>query len=139
MVEREDMLRSLVQMRPHLEGNFSIRDVASKTEGCLARDLVAILDRATHSACLAFADNEDLNKLELTDDDFESALEEFCPSSLRGLNLRTEDTLSWDDAGGLEGVKKTLQEVFFWPTKGPELLSKYIGASEQAVRNVFQR
>ncbi|KAG0432226.1 hypothetical protein HPB47_021025 [Ixodes persulcatus] len=138
-VEREDMLRSLVQMRPHLEGNFSIRDVASKTEGCLARDLVAILDRATHSACLASADNEDLNKLELTDDDFESALEEFCPSSLRGLNLRTEDTLSWDDAGGLEGVKKTLQEVFFWPTKGPELLSKYIGASEQAVRNVFQR
>ncbi|XP_040061656.1 peroxisome biogenesis factor 1 [Ixodes scapularis] len=183
-VEREDMLRSLVQMRPHLEGKFSIRDVASKTEGCLARDLVAILDRATHSACLASADNEDLNKLELTDDDFESALEEFCPSSLRGLNLRTEDTLSWDDAGGLEGVKKTLQEVFFWPTKypelfanspirplsglllygapgtgktllagivasecgvnfisikGPELLSKYIGASEQAVRNVFQR
>ncbi|CAN7997260.1 unnamed protein product [Ixodes hexagonus] len=180
----KDMLRSLVQMRPHLEGAFSFHGVASKTEGCLARDLVAILDRATHSACLASADDGDMNNLVLTDDDFESALEEFCPSSLRGLNLRTEDTLSWDDAGGLEGVKKTLQEVFFWPTKypelfancpirplsglllygapgtgktllagivasecgvnfisikGPELLSKYIGASEQAVRNVFQR
>lgn len=125
-----------------------------------------------------------MENLVLTDDDMESALDEFCPSSLRGLNLRTQETLRWEDAGGLYEVKQTLQEVFLWPTKypdlfanspirplsglllygapgtgktllagiaasecgvnfisikGPELLSKYIGASEQAVRNVFQR
>ncbi|KAL3219848.1 hypothetical protein MRX96_005611 [Rhipicephalus microplus] len=120
----------------------------------------------------------------LLDDHFECVLEEYCPTSLRGLNLRAEHTLRWRDAGGLDDVKQTLQEVFLWPTKypelfanspirplsglllygapgtgktllagivasecavnfisikGPELLSKYIGASEQAVRNVFQR
>lgn len=58
-----------------------------------------------------------MENLVLTDDDMESALDEFCPSSLRGLNLRTQETLRWEDAGGLYEVKQTLQEVFLWPTK----------------------
>lgn len=191
--EREEILRCLVSMRPHLSNSqFDYSKVAHQTEGCYAKDLAAILDRATHAFYADTAGDTTsttaMNGLEreiiLLDDHFESVLEEYCPTSLRGLNLRAEHTLHWRDAGGLDDVKKTLQEVFLWPTKypelfanspirplsglllygapgtgktllagivasecavnfisikGPELLSKYIGASEQAVRNVFQR
>lgn len=191
--EREEILRCLVKMRPDLnEGGFDYSRVAHCTEGCYAQDLVTILDRAIHSFCtdasgssVVMAAVPDFgNKITLLDEHFECALEEYCPASLRGLDLRSEHTLHWEDAGGLSDVKQTLQEVFLWPTKypelfanspirplsglllygapgtgktllagivasecavnfisikGPELLSKYIGASEQAIRNVFQR
>lgn len=191
--EREEVLRCLVKMRPHLsKSQFDYSKVAHQTEGCYAKDLVAILDRATHAFYTDTANGTMSTmvvhgleqEIVLLDDHFERALEEYCPASLRGLNLRAEHTLHWRDAGGLDDVKQTLQEVFLWPTKypelfancpirplsglllygapgtgktllagivasecavnfisikGPELLSKYIGASEQAVRNVFQR
>lgn len=191
--EREDILRCLVKMRPHLNNSqFDYTKVAHQTEGCYAKDLVAILDRATHAFYAdASSDTTSTRAMDgferdivLLDDHFECVLEDYCPTSLRGLNLRAEHTLHWRDAGGLDDVKQALQEVFLWPTKypelfancpirplsgvllygapgtgktllagivasecaanfisikGPELLSKYIGASEQAVRNVFQR
>ncbi|QRV84134.1 AAA family ATPase [Ceratobasidium sp. AG-Ba] len=84
----------------------------------------------------------------------------FVPLSLRGVKLQKSD-VSWSDIGGLEETRRVLRETLEWPTKygaifakcplrlrsglllygvkGPELLNKYIGQSEQSVRDIFDR
>ena len=50
-------------------------------------------------------------------EDFDTALEGFCPAALRGVNLHIAGDLSWSDVGGLSGVKNVLMETLLWPTK----------------------
>ena len=40
---------------------------------------------------------------------------------------------------GVCQCKHTIKQTFWYFLQGPELLSKYIGASEQAVRDTFDR
>ncbi|HEY4672997.1 MAG TPA: CDC48 family AAA ATPase, partial [Nitrososphaerales archaeon] len=66
---------------------------------------------------------EFLNKLEVTGKDFEDALKDVTPSAMREVYIETPD-VKWADCGGLENVKKELQEAVEWPLKYPELYSK---------------
>lgn len=115
--------------------------------------------------------------------DFQAALKEFVPQSLRDVKLQKSET-QWADIGGLHDTRRVLRETLEWPTKygaifatsplrlrsglllygypgcgktllasavakecglnfisvkGPELLNKYIGASEKSVRDLFER
>lgn len=126
---------------------------------------------------------ETLNKLQVSMSDFEEALREITPSAMREVYLETPE-VRWTEIGGLEQVKKELQEAVEWPMKypeaykrlgynipkgvllygpsgtgktmlakavatessanfisvrGPELLSKWVGESEKAVREVFRK
>lgn len=66
---------------------------------------------------------ETLDKLIVTMSDFEDALKDVMPSAMREVYLETPD-VKWTDIGGLEGVKKELQEAVEWPLKYPDLYDK---------------
>lgn len=66
---------------------------------------------------------EVLNKLIVTMDDFQNAVKEIMPSAMREVYLETPE-VKWTEIGGLEGVKRELQEAVEWPMKYPELYKK---------------
>jgi len=68
---------------------------------------------------------EVLDKLIVTMNDFEEALKDVMPSAMREVYLETPD-VKWADIGGLDEVKKELQEAVEWPLKFPDLY-KVIG------------
>jgi transitional endoplasmic reticulum ATPase len=63
---------------------------------------------------------EFLNRLQVTMEDFENALKDVMPSAMREVYLETPD-IHWSDIGGLESIKKELQEAVEWPLKYPDL------------------
>jgi len=63
---------------------------------------------------------ETLDKLVVTGSDFESALKDIVPSAMREVYLETPD-VRWSEIGGLESVKRELQEAVEWPLKFPDL------------------
>ncbi len=66
---------------------------------------------------------ETLDKLIVTMEDFEGALRDVMPSAMREVYLETPD-VKWSDIGGLDSVKKELQEAVEWPLKYPGLYDK---------------
>ncbi|MEX0764842.1 MAG: CDC48 family AAA ATPase [Nitrosopumilaceae archaeon] len=66
---------------------------------------------------------ETLDKLIVNGDDYQNAFREVTPSGMREVFLENPD-VSWDDVGGLENVKRELQEAVEWPMKYPTLYSK---------------
>jgi transitional endoplasmic reticulum ATPase len=63
---------------------------------------------------------ETLDKLIVTGSDFESAFKDIVPSAMREVYLETPD-VRWSEIGGLEGVKRELQEAVEWPLKFSDL------------------
>ncbi|NOQ44332.1 MAG: CDC48 family AAA ATPase [Nitrosopumilus sp.] len=66
---------------------------------------------------------ETLDKLIVNHDDFKKALIEVTPSGMREVFIENPD-VKWEDVGGLEEVKKELQEAVEWPMKYPGLYDK---------------
>lgn len=66
---------------------------------------------------------ETLDKLIITQNDFDQAMKEVMPSAMREVFLESPD-VTWQDIGGLEGVKRELQEAVEWPLKYPDLYAK---------------
>ena len=132
---------------------------------------------------MSFPPVEFLEKIFITQSDFNKALSEVAPSALREVFVEVPD-VRWEDIGGLISVKEELKQVVEWPlkygriykhmkanqpkgvllygppgtgktliakavaneseanfisVKGPEFLSKWVGESERAVREVFRK
>lgn len=66
---------------------------------------------------------ETLDKLIITQNDFDRAIKDVTPSAMREVFLESPD-VKWQDIGGLEGVKRELQEAIEWPLKYPDLYAK---------------
>ncbi len=66
---------------------------------------------------------ETLDKLIVNDEDYQNALKEVTPSGMREVFIENPD-VSWEEVGGLENVKRELQEAVEWPMKYPVLYSK---------------
>ncbi len=66
---------------------------------------------------------ETLDKLIVNDEDYQNALKEVTPSGMREVFIENPD-VSWEEVGGLESVKRELQEAVEWPMKYPVLYSK---------------
>src|ERR671918_461459 len=66
---------------------------------------------------------EVLNKLVVTMADFENAVKEVMPSAMREVYLESPD-VPWTEIGGLEDVKRELQEAVEWPLRYPDLYTK---------------
>ncbi|MBA3749936.1 MAG: AAA family ATPase, partial [Nitrosopumilus sp.] len=66
---------------------------------------------------------ETLDKLIITMADFENAIKEVMPSAMREVYLESPD-VKWNDIGGLDEVKRELQEAVEWPLRYPDLYTK---------------
>ena len=66
---------------------------------------------------------ETLDKLIVNGEDFTKALVEVVPSGMREVFIENPD-VKWTDVGGLEDVKRELQEAVEWPMKYPGLYDK---------------
>jgi len=66
---------------------------------------------------------ETLDKLTVTMGDFQDALRDVMPSAMREVYLETPD-IKWSQIGGLERVKRELQEAVEWPLKYPDLYDR---------------
>merc|ERR1712136_369432 len=69
-------------------------------------------------------DAEILNSLAVTMEDFRFAMGKSTPSAIRETVVETPN-VSWDDVGGLENVKKELQELVQYPVEHPEKFLKF--------------
>merc|ERR1739848_333294 len=69
-------------------------------------------------------DAEVLDKMYVTNEHFEHALGTSNPSALRETVVEVPN-ISWDDIGGLEPVKRELQEVVQYPVEHPEKFEKF--------------
>jgi transitional endoplasmic reticulum ATPase len=66
---------------------------------------------------------ETLEKLIITKSDFDNAIKEVMPSAMREVYLESPD-VEWGDIGGLDEVKRELQEAVEWPLRYPDLYTK---------------
>ena len=66
---------------------------------------------------------ETLDRLIVNGDDFSKALMEVIPSGMREVFIENPD-VKWEDIGGLDDVKRELQEAVEWPMKYPALYDK---------------
>ncbi|KAJ9623731.1 Peroxisome biosynthesis protein pex1 [Knufia peltigerae] len=169
----------------HVSPSLDLLDIAGKTDGYMPADLDLLVARArneTLTRIITQNDNSDGPPI-LTKEDFDAALRNFTPSSLRNVTL-THSSTTFSSIGGLHATRSTLLETLLYPTKyapifansplrlrsglllygypgcgktllasavagecnlnfisvkGPEILNKYIGASEKSVRDLFER
>jgi transitional endoplasmic reticulum ATPase len=66
---------------------------------------------------------ETLDKLIVSMNDFENAIRDVMPSAMREVYLESPD-IPWSAIGGLEEVKRELQEAVEWPLRYPDLYTK---------------
>merc|ERR1712218_478742 len=69
-------------------------------------------------------DAEVLNSLAVTMENFRFAMGKSTPSAIRETVVETPN-VSWDDIGGLQAVKKELQELVQYPVEHPEKFLKF--------------
>ena len=113
-----------------LVNDVDIEKLASKTHGFVGADLEGLCKEAAMKTLrrvlpeMKIEDSklqsEFLNKLEVTMADFENALKDVMPSAMREVYLETPD-VKWSDIGGLDAVKRDLQEAVEWPLKYPDI------------------
>jgi transitional endoplasmic reticulum ATPase len=176
--QRRRLLGALTAPLP-LAPDVALDDVAARTPGFVAADLVALLRTAGSRAA---ARQRESAEPRLAQRDLDDALEVVRPSAAEGtLEL---GGLTLDDVGDMAEVKTALTEAVLWPlrypdtfaslgvtpargvllygppgcgktflvralagsgeanvlsVKGAELLSKWVGESEAAVRELFRR
>lgn len=163
--------------------SLDLLEIAGKTDGYMPADLNLLVARARNEALIRNVSAAEVTTLTLTKVDFDAALKNFTPASLRNVTL-THSSTTFSSVGGLTATRNTLLETLLYPTKyapifarsplrlrsglllygypgcgktllasavagecnlnfisvkGPEILNKYIGASEKSVRDLFER
>ena len=169
-----------------------LRELASLSHGFVGADLAALGREAAMRALRRYLPEIDFDKpiplsllerMKVTERDFKEALKQIEPSSLRDVAIEIP-SVRWEEVGGLERVKRALQESVELPfrnpavyhhmgidpprgillygppgvgktmlakaaatesqanfisVKGPEIMSKWVGESEKAVRVIFKK
>jgi len=116
-----------------LDRTVNLETLADRTHGFVGADLEALCKEAAMRALRRILPEIDLEaesipakvltKLIVQMKDFEDALKEIQPSALREVLVEVPN-VRWSDIGGLENVKKQLQQAVEWPLKYPELFEK---------------
>merc|ERR1711981_1348569 len=117
-----------------LADDLNLESVAAETHGHVGSDLAAICSEAALQQIrgkMDLIDLEDdnidaeiLNSLAVTMEDFRFAMGKSTPSAIRETVVETPN-VSWEDIGGLENVKKELQELVQYPVEHPEKFLKF--------------
>ncbi|KXB04567.1 hypothetical protein AKJ49_01955 [candidate division MSBL1 archaeon SCGC-AAA382A03] len=189
---RKEVLQIHTRGMPLAE-EIDLDELADNTHGYVGADLAAVAREAAMTSLRKVLPEIDLekeeipqellDKLQVTKEDFQTAMQQVEPSAMREVLVQVPDT-HWDDIGGLNDVKQKLSEAVEWPLKnpeafdrvgieaphgillygppgtgktmlaravatesnanfisikGPELLSKWVGESEKAVRETFKK
>ncbi|MDI6737616.1 MAG: CDC48 family AAA ATPase [Nanoarchaeota archaeon] len=107
-----------------------LKGLAQKTYGFVGADLEALCKEAAMNVVRRVLPNvnfkedvpikpEILEKLVITQEDFESAMKNVGPSALREV-LVDIPNIKWEDIGGLKDLKQELKEAIEWPLKYPD-------------------
>lgn len=105
--------------------SVNLDNLASRTHGFVGADLSALTKEAAMNVLrkilpsLKLQEDEPipkevLDKIVITNEDFEEALKVVRPSAMREVLVETPN-IGWKDIGGLEGVKQSLKEAVEWP------------------------
>jgi transitional endoplasmic reticulum ATPase len=116
-----------------LTEDVDLKALAAKTHGYVGADLEYLCKEAAMKALRMVLPEldleretliaEELDKIKVSKANFDSAFNEIVPSAMREVYLETPE-VKWSDIGGLEAVKKELQEAVEWPLKYPDLYKK---------------
>ncbi len=169
-----------------------LREIADMTHGFVGADISSLCKEAAMHAIRLILPKinieeeippEIMEKIVVTRNDFQNALQNIEPSALREVFVEVP-AVRWNEIGGLDVAKQELIEAIEWPLKypeafeaihikppkgvllfgppgtgktmlakaiateseanfisikGPELLSKYVGESEKAIRETFRK
>ncbi|XP_040002152.1 zgc:136908 [Xiphias gladius] len=117
-----------------LADDVDLERISTETHGHVGADLAALCSEAALQAIrkkMTLIDLEDesidadlLNSLAVTMDDFEWALSQSNPSALRE-TVAEVPQVSWEDIGGLDEVKRELQELVQYPVEYPDKFLKF--------------
>nr|DAD45798.1 TPA_asm: hypothetical protein HUJ06_004028 [Nelumbo nucifera] len=117
-----------------LSEDVDLERIAKDTHGYVGADLAALCTEAALQCIrekMDVIDLEDesidaeiLNSMAVTDEHFKTALGSSNPSALRETVVEVPN-VSWDDIGGLENVKRELQETVQYPVEHPEKFEKF--------------
>ncbi|KAL5130373.1 Cell division cycle protein 48 [Glycine soja] len=114
--------------------DVDIERIAKDTHGYVGADLAAICTEAALQCIrekMDVIDLEDenidaevLNSMTVSNEHFHTALGTSNPSALRETVVEVPN-VSWEDIGGLENVKRELQETVQYPVEHPEKFGKF--------------
>nr|XP_046263179.1 transitional endoplasmic reticulum ATPase isoform X3 [Scatophagus argus] len=117
-----------------LSDDVDLEKIATETHGHVGADLAALCSEAALQAIrkkMTLIDLEDesidadlLNSLAVTMDDFQWALSQSNPSALRE-TIAEVPQVNWQDIGGLDEVKRELQELVQYPVEYPDKFLKF--------------
>merc|ERR1712198_488788 len=117
-----------------LADDLDLEQVAAETHGHVGADLAALCSEAALQQIrekMDLIDLEDetidaevLDSLAVTMEDFRYAMGKSTPSAIRETVVEVP-TVTWQDIGGLENVKKELQELVQYPVEHPEKFLKF--------------
>merc|ERR1719264_1050021 len=117
-----------------LHTDVKLEEVASNTHGFVGADLAQLCTEAALT-CIRekmdlidleeeTIDAEVLDSMAVTQEHFTSAMGSCNPSSLRETVVEVPN-IKWDDIGGLEDTKRSLQEMILYPIDHPEKFEKF--------------
>ncbi|XP_018583527.1 transitional endoplasmic reticulum ATPase [Scleropages formosus] len=117
-----------------LSDDVDLERISTETHGHVGADLAALCSEAALQAIrkkMILIDLEDdtidadvLNSLAVTMDDFRWALGQSNPSALRETVVEVPQ-VNWEDIGGLDDVKRELQELVQYPVEYPDKFLKF--------------
>jgi len=117
-----------------LHDDLDLEQVAAETHGHVGADLAALCSEAALQQIrekMDLIDLEDetidaevLDSLAVTMADFRYAMGKSTPSAIRECVVEVP-TVTWADVGGLENVKRELQELVQYPVEHPEKFLKF--------------
>jgi len=117
-----------------LSDDLDLEQVAAETHGHVGADLAALCSEAALQQIREkmdlidleeeTIDAEVLDSLAVTMADFRYAMGKSTPSAIRECVVEVP-TVTWTDVGGLENVKKELQELVQYPVEHPEKFLKF--------------
>ncbi|CAL2031368.1 hypothetical protein CAEBREN_30029 [Caenorhabditis brenneri] len=123
--------------------DVDLEQVANECHGFVGADLASLCSEAALQQIrekMELIDLEDdtidaevLNSLAVTMENFRFAMGKSSPSALREAVVETPNT-TWSDIGGLQNVKRELQELVQYPVEHPE---KYLKFGMQPSRGVL--
>merc|ERR1711970_268054 len=115
-------------------GDVRLEEIAANTHGFVGADLAQLCTEAALT-CIRekmdlidleeeTIDAEILDSMSVTQEHFTSAMGQCNPSSLRETVVEVPN-VKWDDIGGLEDTKRSLQEMILYPIDHPEKFEKF--------------
>ncbi len=129
---RYDILQIHTRGMP-LDQDIDLKSYAKVTHGFVGADLEMVAKEAAMRSLRRIIPEINLkeskipigilNKIKITNQDFDGALKEVHPSAMREV-LVQKPNIEWKDIGGLDNVKEELKEAIEWPLKHADLFNK---------------